>query len=79
MIILYRQFLGAKISSPIYIIFDIDDVSQKKDFLSGPRWGFRRGDVDIAFLADYAVVDKIIDHLKLSLVADRLPPPQVPY
>jgi len=38
--------------------------------------GFCRGDVDIAFLKDCAVVDKIIVHLKLSFVADRLPPPQ---
>jgi hypothetical protein len=29
----------------------------------------------IAFLTDYAVVDRIINHLKLSFVADRPPPP----
>jgi hypothetical protein len=28
----------------------------------------------IAFLADYAVVDRIIDHLKLTFVADKPPP-----
>ena len=33
----------------------------------------------IAFLTDYSVVDRIIDHLKLSFVADRPPPPQVAY
>jgi hypothetical protein len=33
----------------------------------------------IAFLTDYAVVDRIIDHLKLTFVADRPPPPQIAY
>jgi hypothetical protein len=33
----------------------------------------------IAFLTDYAVVDKIIDHLKLKFVAERPPPPQIIY
>ena len=28
----------------------------------------------IAFLTDYAVVDRIIDHLKLTFVAQRPPP-----
>ena len=32
----------------------------------------------ISFLTDYAVVDRIINHLKLSFVAER-PPPQVVY
>jgi len=31
----------------------------------------------IAFLTDYAVVDRIIAHLKLTFVAERPPPPQV--
>ncbi|MBC7362927.1 MAG: transposase [Candidatus Aminicenantes bacterium] len=31
----------------------------------------------IAFLTDYAVVDRIIHHLKLSFVAERPPPPHV--
>jgi hypothetical protein len=31
----------------------------------------------IAFLTDYAVVDRIINHLKLSFVADRPPPPRI--
>jgi hypothetical protein len=31
----------------------------------------------IAFLTDYAVVDRIIDHLKLTFIAERPPPPQV--
>ena len=31
----------------------------------------------IAFLTDYAVVDRIINHLKLTFVADKPPPPQV--
>jgi hypothetical protein len=33
----------------------------------------------IAFLTDYAVVDKIINHLKLTFVAERPPPPQIVY
>jgi hypothetical protein len=33
----------------------------------------------IAFLTDYAVVDRIIDHLKLSFVADKPPPPHAAY
>lgn len=28
----------------------------------------------ISFLTDYAVVDRIINHLKLSFIADRPPP-----
>jgi hypothetical protein len=31
----------------------------------------------IAFLTDYAVVDRIINHLKLTFVADRPPPPYI--
>jgi hypothetical protein len=33
----------------------------------------------VAFLTDYAVVDRIIDHLKLTFIADKLPPPQIAY
>jgi hypothetical protein len=33
----------------------------------------------IAFLTDYAVVDRIIDHLKLTFIAERPPPPQIAY
>ena len=33
----------------------------------------------IAFLTDYGVVDRIINHLKLTFVADKPPPPQVAY
>jgi hypothetical protein len=33
----------------------------------------------IAFLTDCAVVDRIIDHLKLTFVAERPPPPQIAY
>jgi hypothetical protein len=29
----------------------------------------------IAFLTDYSVVDRIINHLKLTFVAERHPPP----
>jgi hypothetical protein len=31
----------------------------------------------IAFIMDYAVVDKIINHLKLTFVAERPPPHMV--
>jgi hypothetical protein len=31
----------------------------------------------IAFLTDYVVVDRIIDHLKLTFVAERPPPPHL--
>jgi len=31
----------------------------------------------IAFLTDYAVVDRIIDHLNLTFVAERPPPPHI--
>jgi hypothetical protein len=33
----------------------------------------------IAFLTDYAVVDRIIDHLSLTFVAERPPPPHLAY
>jgi hypothetical protein len=33
----------------------------------------------ISFLTDYAVVDRIIDHLKLTFVAERPPPAQIAY
>jgi len=33
----------------------------------------------ISFLTDYAVVDRIIDHLKLTFVAERPPPPHIAY
>jgi hypothetical protein len=33
----------------------------------------------IAFLTDYAVVDRIIDHFKLTFIAERPPPPHIAY
>jgi hypothetical protein len=33
----------------------------------------------IAFLTDYAVVDRIINHLPLTIFAERPPPPQIAY
>jgi hypothetical protein len=33
----------------------------------------------VAFLTDFSVVDRTIDHLKLMFVADKPPPPQVVY
>ena len=33
----------------------------------------------IAFITAYAVVDRIIDHLKLTFLAERPPPPHLAY
>jgi hypothetical protein len=33
----------------------------------------------ISFLTDFSVVDRIINHLKLSFVAERPPPPHLVY
>jgi hypothetical protein len=33
----------------------------------------------IAFLSDFSVVDRIINHLKLTFVADKPPPPRIVY
>jgi hypothetical protein len=33
----------------------------------------------ITFLTDYAVLDRTINHLKLSFIADRPPPPNIAY
>ena len=33
----------------------------------------------VAFITDYAAVDRIIDHLKLTLVASKPPPPRIAY
>jgi hypothetical protein len=33
----------------------------------------------ISFLTDHVVVDRIIDHLKLTFAAERPPPPQVAF
>jgi hypothetical protein len=33
----------------------------------------------VAFISDFAVVDKIIDHLKLSFIAERPPPSHIAY
>ena len=33
----------------------------------------------IAFLTDYAVVDRIIAHFKLTFVAERPPPPHMAF
>jgi len=33
----------------------------------------------ISFLIDYALIDRIIEHLKLSFVAERPPPPHIAY
>jgi hypothetical protein len=33
----------------------------------------------IALLTDYPVVDRIINHLKLTFFAERPPPPQIAY
>ena len=33
----------------------------------------------IAFITDFQAVDRIIDHLKLTFVADKPPPPRIAY
>jgi len=33
----------------------------------------------IAFLTDYTVVNRVMNHLKLTFVAERPPPPQFAY
>ena len=33
----------------------------------------------IAFITDFSVVDRIINHLKLTFVADKPPPPQIAF
>jgi hypothetical protein len=33
----------------------------------------------IAFLTDYAVVERVIDHLNLTFAAERPPPPNIAY
>ncbi|PWB81773.1 MAG: acid--CoA ligase [Candidatus Methylomirabilota bacterium] len=33
----------------------------------------------IAFLTDYAAVERIINHLKLTFLAERPPPPHLAY
>jgi hypothetical protein len=33
----------------------------------------------VSFLTDYAVVDGIIDHINLTFVADKPPPPRIAY
>jgi hypothetical protein len=33
----------------------------------------------VAFITDYAAVDRIINHLKLTFVASKPPPPRIAY
>jgi len=33
----------------------------------------------VAFLTEYAVVDRIINHLRLTFVAERPPPPEAAF
>jgi hypothetical protein len=35
--------------------------------------------VVVAFITDYAIVDRIINHLRLTFVASKPPPPRVVY
>ena len=44
------------------------------DLMTCPRCGGAMRVV--AFLTEHAVVDRIIDHLKLTFIAERPPPPQ---
>jgi len=53
-------------------------------FIVAPHLGKTSGSTSqtlriIAFLTDFSVVDKIINHLKLGFVASKPPPPQVAY
>jgi len=52
----------------------IQKVYEVDPFLC-PKCGSRMG--IIAFLADYAAVDRIIDHLKLTFSAEKQPPSPV--
>jgi hypothetical protein len=47
------------------------------DPLLCPQYGGRMR--IIAFLTDHAVVDRIIDHLKLTFIASKPPPPSTVY
>jgi len=47
------------------------------DPLLGPQCGGRMK--VIAFFTDYPAVDRIIDHLKLTFMADKPPPPRIAY
>ena len=33
----------------------------------------------VAFITEFSVVDRIINHLKLTFVAEELPPPRIAY
>jgi hypothetical protein len=65
----------------------IKEVVERYLDCGNPRCGFARircpecgGRMRIiAFLTDYAVVDRIINHLKLTFVASKPPPPRVAY
>jgi hypothetical protein len=47
-----------------------------KSYITDVRWEKNPAKV-IAFLTEHTVVDRIIDHLKLTFVADRPPPSHV--
>lgn len=60
------------------------NVSTHVRLLSRLEWGIALGygfsNLSVnSFLTDYSVVDHIINHLKLSFVADRPPPPHMAY
>ena len=60
----------------------VKEVVERYLDCGNPRCGFARiqGQMRImAFLTDYSVVDRIINHLKLAFVASKPPPPQVAY
>jgi hypothetical protein len=33
----------------------------------------------VAFITDYQAIDRIINHLKLTFIADKPPPPQIAF
>jgi hypothetical protein len=65
----YLEFI-ARITSPIP---DKGQVTVRYYGLYAKAQNF------IAFPPDYPVIDKIIDHLKLTFVAERPPPPQLAF
>jgi len=60
-------FADARLNEPFY---EVDEV----DPLLCPACGGQMS--IISFIEDHKVIDKIIDHLKLTFMAERPPPPQ---
>ncbi|MGB8953435.1 MAG: transposase [Candidatus Aminicenantales bacterium] len=65
---LERLSFSEKEGKVCYLYGEGQEEMERKDYLEL-----------IAFLTDYSVVDRIINHLKLVFVASKPPPPQVAY